>query len=84
MVEQTVIIGSRAGLHMRPSGEISRVANLCTSCIKIIFEDLEINAKSVLNIMSAGIQHEDEVLVQCIGNDEVEDLRKIVSTIEKL
>lgn len=84
MVEQSVVIKNRVGLHMRTSGEIARVANTCESCVKITFGDLQINPKSVLNIMSAGIQHEDEILIQCTGDTEVEDLEKLIQTIENI
>ncbi|MBS5793398.1 MAG: HPr family phosphocarrier protein [Lachnospirales bacterium] len=82
MVEKTMTIKNEAGLHMRPAGEFAKLATKCTSNVKIIHKDKNVNAKSVLNIMAAGIKCGDEITIQCDGDKEVEDLQLLVDAIE--
>lgn len=82
MVEKTMTIKNEAGLHMRPAGEFAKLATKCTSDVKIIHKDKNVNAKSVLNIMAAGIKYGDEITIQCDGDKEAEDLQLLVDAIE--
>ncbi len=82
MVEKTLTIKNEAGLHMRPAGEFAKLATKCTSDVKIIHKEKNINAKSVLNIMAAGIKCGDEITIQCDGANETEDLQILVDAVE--
>lgn len=82
MVEKTLTIKNEAGLHMRPAGEFAKLATKCTSDVKIIHKKKNINAKSVLNIMAAGIKCGDEITIQCDGANETEDLQILVDAVE--
>ncbi len=82
MVEKTITIKNQAGLHMRPAGEFAKLATKCTSDVKIVHKEKVINAKSVLNIMAAGIKCDDEITIQCDGASEAEDLQVLVDAVE--
>ncbi len=82
MVEKTIIIKNEAGLHMRPAGEFAKLATKCTSDVKIVHKEKNINAKSVLNIMAAGIKCGDEITIQCDGANEAEDLQLLADAVE--
>ncbi|WP_317367049.1 HPr family phosphocarrier protein [uncultured Tyzzerella sp.] len=82
MVEKNVTIKNEAGLHMRPAGEFAKLANQCTSSVKIIYNEKNVNAKSVLNIMAAGIKCGDEITIQCDGDNESKDLNILIEAIE--
>lgn len=82
MLEKTITIKNEAGLHMRPAGEFAKIATKCTSDVKIIHKEKTINAKSVLNIMAAGIKCGDEIIIQCDGASEEEDLQVLVDAVE--
>ena len=82
MVEKTLTIKNEAGLHMRPAGEFAKLATKCTTDVKIIHKEKNINAKSVLNIMAAGIKCGDEITIQCDGANETEDLQILVDAVE--
>ena len=82
MVEKTMTIKNEAGLHMRPAGEFAKVATKCASDVKIVHNDKVINAKSVLNIMAAGIKCGDEITIQCDGDSEETDLQVLVEAVE--
>lgn len=81
MVEKKVVVKNESGLHMRPATEIVKAATQCTSDVTIIHNDKTINAKSVLNIMSAAIKFQSEVIVRCDGENEDADLELIADII---
>lgn len=82
MVQQSIIIKNHAGLHMRPAGVLAKAAGQCSSNVTLIHEDKRINAKSVLNIMSAAIKANSEIIVECEGENEAQDLATIIEAIE--
>ncbi len=82
MIEKSVIIQNKEGMHMRPSGEFAKIASKCSSEVTIIYNGNNINAKSVLNIMSAGIKSGEEFIIRCNGDNEEEDLKTLVQAVE--
>ncbi|MFI3231025.1 MAG: HPr family phosphocarrier protein [bacterium] len=82
MVEQTLTIENTAGLHMRPAGEFAKIATKCASDVKIVHKEKVLNAKSVLNIMAAGIKCGDAITIQCTGGSENEDLQTLVEAVK--
>ena len=83
MVSKTIIIKNVEGLHARPATEIAKSATQYTSTIELDVKGNKYNAKSVLNIMSAGIKNSTEITVICDGVDEEKALAGIVETFEK-
>ncbi|NLJ70938.1 MAG: HPr family phosphocarrier protein [Clostridiaceae bacterium] len=81
MVESTIYVRNKTGLHLRPATELSQLCARMDSEIKIIFKDKHINPKSVLMIVGAGIKQGSEILIQVEGPNEVEDLKKIEDMI---
>ena len=71
------------GLHARPATEIAKSANKYTSTVELDVIGNKFNAKSVLNIMSAGIKNNTEIQIICNGEDEEEALDGIVQTFKE-
>jgi phosphocarrier protein HPr len=68
-----VVVSHSTGLHARPAATFAKTANTFTSTIQL--ENLTkgtepINAKSVLNILSAGIEMNDRIRISAQGTDE--------------
>ena len=83
MVEKRLTVKNELGLHLRPAGELCKLATEYKSDIKICFRNKEFSAKSILGILSACVQQEDEICVVCIGVDEEEACRAIADFIEQ-
>ena len=64
-------------LHLRPAGVLSQAAMKFKSDIKIVCGEKEITAKSVLNVMAAGIKCGTEINLICDGPDEEEALKTL-------
>ena len=67
MVSQKVQITNPTGLHLRPAGIFSNIANKFECRITFEYENSIANAKSVLSILGAGIKSGDEILLICEG-----------------
>ncbi|MCI6121924.1 MAG: HPr family phosphocarrier protein [Lachnospiraceae bacterium] len=82
MVSQKVIISNPSGLHARPASVLVQAAGKCQSDVILVYGEKRIQAKSILNLMAAAIKSGSEVVVECSGETEEEDLKKLVSLIE--
>ena len=82
MVSQKVIIKKPSGLHARPASVLVQAAGKCKSDIILVYGEKRIQAKSILNVMAAAIKSGSEVMVECSGETEEEDLKKITELIE--
>jgi len=81
MVSQKVVIVNKSGIHARPAGELVKVTKLCTSDTLMLYGEKVINMKSILNIMAAAVRQGTEVTIQCDGEGEEQDLKRIIEAI---
>lgn len=82
MISQKVTIKNKSGIHARPAGMFVKTTGSCSSDVKILYNGKVIEGKSILNIMAAGIRCGTEIEIQCDGQTEEEDLKKIIQVIE--
>ena len=83
MVSQTITIKNAEGLHARPATEIAKSATQYTSTVELDVMGNKYNAKSVLNIMSAGIKNSTQIKIICDGVDEEKALAGVVQTFQE-
>lgn len=83
MVSQTITIKNAEGLHARPATEIAKNAIQYTSTVELDVMGNKYNAKSVLNIMSAGIKSSTQVKIICDGVDEEKALAGVMQTFKE-
>ena len=77
MVKESVVIENETGLHARPATEISKIAMKYQCNINFIVNGKNINAKSPLMIMAAGIKSKTELEISCDGEDEQQALEEL-------
>ena len=82
MLSRKLTIKNPSGLHLRPAGVLSQTAMKFKSDIIIEFGEKRIVAKSVLNVMAAGIKSGTEVNLIVEGDDEEEAMKTLVEAIE--
>ena len=82
MITKEIILKNQEGLHARPATEIAKNASKYSCDIKFDVKGAHYNAKSVLNIMSAGIKDSTQITLICEGVDEEKALNGIVQTFE--
>ena len=64
-----VTIQNAQGLHMRPAYLFAETASKFASEIELIKDDVRINGKSVLDILTLGAAQGTEILLQADGED---------------
>lgn len=82
MVSRKVTVINPSGLHLRPAGMLSQTAMKYKSTTILECKEKRIVAKSVLNVMAAGIKCGTEINVVCEGPDEEEALDGVCEAIE--
>ena len=70
MLEAKLTVAHEAGLQARPAALFVQVANKFASRIWITKETKKVNAKSILGVMSLGVQQGDEVTIIIDGDEE--------------
>ena len=82
MISKTLTVVNPSGLHLRPARVLSQTAKRFKSDVIIVCGEKRIIAKSVLNVMAAGIKCGTEINLICDGVDEEEALKAMSAAIE--
>lgn len=81
MVERSVEIVNKNGIHARPAAEIVKTAGKFKSHITLAREDLEVNGKSIMGVMMLAAEYGSSVQVRADGPDASEAIDAIASLI---
>lgn len=82
MMKKSMVIALKGGLEARPIAELVQVASKYDSRIYIELGTKRVNAKSIMGMMSLGMNSGEEVCVLADGSDEaaaVENIEKYLS-----
>ena len=82
MVSQKVKITNPTGLHLRPAGIFSNIANKFECRITFEYENSIANAKSVLSILGTVIKSVDDRVLIREGDEEEKALKAMIEAIE--
>jgi phosphocarrier protein HPr len=82
MVERSVQVINRNGLHARPAAEIVKAAARFRSDITIVREDLEVNGKSIMGVMMLAAEFGSQLLLRADGAYEEDAVTAIAKLIE--
>jgi phosphocarrier protein len=75
MIERTVTIVNRKGLHTRPAASLVKTAAKFQAELTIRKDNLEINGKSIIGVMTLAAEQGSTLLLQFDGPDEEEACR---------
>lgn len=70
MIESTVIVRNRAGLHTRPAAMVVKVASQFVSDIYLVRDGFNINAKSIIGVMTLAAEQGCVLGLSVEGADE--------------
>lgn len=84
MLEEKLIIATKTGLHARPAAQFVEIANSFNSDISIEYKGEEVNAKSILSLMSLGLSHGSTFTLRVKGDDEKLALKNLKTFIQEL
>lgn len=72
MIRKPITIGISSGLEARPIALLVQVASQYSSNIYLESEEKKVNAKSIMGMMSLGLDVGEKVTVSIEGSDEEE------------
>ncbi len=82
MLQQTLTLRNKLGLHARPSALLAKTAGLFKSSITLTSGSRSVDAKSILGLMTMAMPCDTELTVSAEGPDEKAALESIVELFE--
>jgi phosphocarrier protein len=81
MVERTVQILNKNGLHARPAAEIVKLAAKYRSEITISRDGTEVNGKSIMGVMMLAAECGASIVLRAVGEDAEQAIDAIATLI---
>ncbi|MBQ0000676.1 MAG: HPr family phosphocarrier protein [Clostridiales bacterium] len=77
MIKKPIIINLATGLEARPVAQLVQVASQFDSDIHVEVGKKKVNAKSIMGMMTLGLDAGEEIIVSANGEDEAEAMASI-------
>ncbi|QIZ85746.1 HPr family phosphocarrier protein [Bermanella marisrubri] len=81
MLEQSITIINKLGLHARAAAKLVSTSSTYTSKIKISYNGKEVDAKSIMSVMMLAASKGSEVTLHVSGDDEKAAMQAITDLI---
>jgi len=81
-VERTFVITNKLGLHARPAAVFVQTANRFEAAIEVQKEDLKIDGKSIMGIMTLAAEMGSSITVRATGKDAAAVMEALAKLIE--
>jgi phosphocarrier protein HPr len=83
LVERTIQVINKLGLHARPAALLVQKASKFKSEIRLKKDDMEANAKSILSVMMLAAEVGSFVTIKAEGEDEQEAVEALTQLFEE-
>ena len=81
MVKKAITIGLASGLEARPVAMLVQIASQYDSLIYVESENARVNAKSIMGMMTLGLDVGETVVVSADGSDEEKAIAEIEQSV---
>ena len=82
MIEKVVTVKNRAGVHARPAALIAQTSNKFASDVFMTKDGMEINAKSIMGVITMAAAYSSIITVRVEGSDEEDAMNAICALFE--
>jgi phosphocarrier protein len=82
MAEKKVTVPNPSGLHARPAAVFIQTANKYSSQVKVEKAGKEVDAKSLLGVMSLAVKQNEEIIIRAEGEDAEEAVAELSQLVE--
>jgi len=79
--EEMVTLLNKVGLHARPAAMFVQTANKFKSKVRVSKEGKEVDAKSILGILSLAVCFNDVVTIKTEGEDAEKALKQLIDLV---
>jgi len=83
VIERAITILNRLGLHARPAAEFVKVAGKFDCQITLSKDDMEVNGKSIMGVMTLAAECGSVVVVRANGADAEEAVEALAKVLAK-
>lgn len=83
MADRTLVVASAHGLHARPAALFVKAATDSGASVHLRKGDRTVDAKSILGVISLGIDHGDEVTLAVDGENDEAVLNELAAFLEQ-
>src|SRR6185312_9204079 len=83
IMERSVRIVNKNGLHARPAAELVKTASKFQSEITMVRDDLEVNGKSIMGVMMLAAECGAELVVRADGPDAEQAVQAIADLVAR-
>ncbi len=83
MIERTVKIINKAGLHTRPAATVVKLAAKYKCDFYISRDGMNINGKSIIGVMTLAAEEGAELILSFNGEDEEQAAKEIIEYFER-
>ena len=83
MQHEDLTITNAVGLHARPASIFVQTSNKFNSDIQVEYDKKTANAKSILQVLSLGVQKGGRISLKISGEDELQALTTLKELIEE-
>ena len=84
MIQETIKIKNKLGIHARPATLLAQEAGKFKSDIFISKDGVEVNAKSIMGIMMIAAEHGSTLHISINGSDEKEAAQALKVIFKKI
>lgn len=82
MPERTVTLPNPSGLHARPAKVFAKAAAESPAEVRVAKGDREVNAKSVLSVLTLDCHQGDQIVIRVEGDGAEDTLGRLAGLIE--
>lgn len=82
MPEATVVLRNASGLHARPAKVFATSAATSSADVVLVKGGKEVNAKSVLSVLTLDCHQGDEIIIRTSGESADETLASLIGLVE--
>ncbi len=82
LIERRVRIVNELGLHARPAAEFVKLASKFKSEIRVTRDDMTVNGKSIMGVMTLAAEQGCELVITANGVDAEEAVSALAALVE--
>ena len=82
MPEVNITVQHPSGLHARPASVFVKTASQYKSDIRVVFGEKDVNAKSILSVLTLGANQGANITIKAEGEDSDQALKALTELIE--
>lgn len=84
-IKKKLVVRNRQGLHARPAALFVQIANKFDSEVTVVKDDIEVNGKSIMGILTLAAEKDSSITIIATGKDAHQallELEKIITVEE--